>query len=314
MKKKILLIMPKFHGYESIIAECLNCNYYLTSFIYDSNQELYKGTSFIGKILRKVNSIFIPKSKQYILERFYYSDFNKKIINVVGEQSFDYLLVIKGFGITRKTIKEIKASKKKLYQWDSISRFPTVINSYSAFDDVFTFDRKDSKYGYGKYLPNFIDIKPEQKSKNSDKKVIFFVGEYTKSRLELLLRLKNKSLDIGLEVDFALVDLNSKYEGNATTIVQKIPVEPEAYTARFTNSDLILELPRNKQDGFTQRYYEALFYNKVVIGERHCMYLIDDFMNFTISDIDSIKPIISKSDKDLLKILPVSNWIEYILG
>ncbi|CAK2950393.1 conserved hypothetical protein [Vibrio crassostreae] len=313
MKKKILLIMPKFHGYETTIVNYLSRNYHLTSFVYDSNQELYKGTPFIGRILRKINSKFIPKSKQYFMERFYYSVFNRRIINMVNEQSFDYLLVIKGFGVTKETIKKIRARKKKLYQWDSISRFPTVVDSYSAFDDVFTFDRKDSNRGYGKYLPNFIDVNPEKKEKINNKKVIFFVGEYTKSRLNLLLKVKHKALDIGLEVDFALVDLNSKYEGSAT-MVQSSTVESEDYIARFVNADIILELPRDKQEGFTQRYYEALYYNKIVIGEHHGMYLISDFMEFTRSNIESIKPIISKYDEELLKVLPVNCWVEYILN
>ena len=303
--------MPKFHSYDKSLLNELRRNYDVDYFIYDSEVEFCLKNQFFYRLIRKLNTVLLRDDYQYLLESIYYREFNNKILNVSSNEKYDYLLVIKGFGISINTLNNIKARKKIIYQWDSIKRFPTVKNKYKCFDKIFTFDSVDSKNGFGEYLPNFIE--PINISMlNSNKKSIFFVGEYNEFRYEILKTIRNKCNDCGIETDFTLITNNIEIS-DKDDLISNFKVDNDIYKKRFLASSIILEISREGQNGYTQRYYEAIQAKKIVIGNRNAMYSIDEFLNMDSREILYLKPKISDEDESMTNILKINNWIKKII-
>ena len=323
MKKKILLIMPVFNGYENELEKVAILKFKFVDTIFYEEKDffsLHKLPVYAKIILyclnfficgnMNENKLFI-KVRDFFNKKYLFDDFNRWIID---NQSgcYDNLLIIKGFGLYAETIDYIQAKKKTLYQWDNIAHFPTVFGIIDSFDSIYSFDMNDARKIKGEFLPNFY-IPRKKIKKNND---MFFVGVYSNQRYKLLKKIIKYCKEKNYTFIFKLY--HSEMEEDEIITNKKIP--PKEYNRLFIRSKYILEITKDEQFGFSQRYLEAL--------DNNCLFIVNNMKEKTHGKVVSLEYFLSNSsivienkfnndlssdEKVLLKSCEIDAWLERLL-
>lgn len=261
----ILLLTPKLNGYYLDIKKNLESKNHYVKW-HCSNPV---GNNF-DKILDSINP------------NFFMYKFDEYINNIITENSsvdFDKVLVIFGGIYFRK--KHVDLLKENFpdaefiyYNWDSIANYPEIKNFYKEFDRYYSFDIEDCKNFGFTFLPLFycnakdINVDPiydlfaimsygpnKERGYKSIKKVLpheLRINEYlyTPNQLKIFMdRFLKKSY-------LSNIDLNNLHfkpmpRGDVYTMIQK--------------SRVVLDTPRDKQNGLTMRTFETLSQNRKLI-------------------------------------------------
>lgn len=144
--KHVLLIMPKFFGYDKEVKMNLINQGASVSLIYENMGEVNIAYKFIFAFLKLL--------RQKVINRYY----RKRISE--AEHKFDYVLVIRGSTMTDEVLSMIKDRAAEncrfiMYQWDSVENNRAVLPYVHHFDMVGTFDIKDAEKYNWRYLPLF---------------------------------------------------------------------------------------------------------------------------------------------------------------
>lgn len=260
---RLLVIMPKFNGYEheleieanEISNELVFISYNESDFFSLKQLPLMdKIVLFIIRslLIRKKNpneSRSFIKVRDFFLRKKAFLNFNNWITNQV-HGDFDCLVVIKGFGISSKTISSIRANNKVIYQWDNLEHFPSTKEIYPFFDSVFTFDPIDAELNRWEYLPNYY-IKREIREK---KYAVMFIGTYSELRFNILSKLAThcRSIDCPFFIKLYHPTLSED------SIITNKKIDKEKYREVFETSKFVFEISKPEQNGYSQRYLEAL--------------------------------------------------------
>jgi hypothetical protein len=255
--------MPKFNGYENELEHEANKISNELVFISYNESDFFsvRKLPLIAKLVlfairfflvRKKNpnenKVFI-KARDFFLKKKAFAKFNSWIESQV-QGDFDCLLVIKGFGISAKVISNIIAGHKVIYQWDVLEHFPSTKEIYPLFDLVFTFDPADAELNHWEYLPNYY-IKSEVRDK---KYAVVFVGTYSKLRFDILnkLAVHCESIDCPFFIKLYHPTLSDGY------IITNEKISKDEYREAFETSKFVFEISKPEQNGYSQRYLEAL--------------------------------------------------------
>ena len=144
--KIVLLIAPKYFGYEKLIKEAIERHGAKVILYYENLDAVSFWYRFIY--------VYYTKFKNKVLDKRYFKIARK------FEDDIDIVLVIRGSSCSENTMKLFRKVFKQncffiLYQWDSVENNNNAINIAKYFDRVLTFDIADSKkYGW-KYRPLF---------------------------------------------------------------------------------------------------------------------------------------------------------------
>ena len=280
--QNILLISPKFRGYEKKIELGLkDIGYCVKAVFYEEDEHF--GLPLVIKAFLRLFSLILnmvpinnEKSivldsnlRQYFLSKFCFSTFNDWLKERVSGK-FDKIIIVKGYGISEKTICAIDAEYKVLYQWDSLIRYSSIKSIYKCFSRVYTFDKFDSNNGFGNYLPNFF-VKDEDYSatlSNDMKYDVLFVGMYTKDRLSKLREVVEHCNKKGLTHYIRLYRPKSKFVSQKLykdPLIINALINSKEYLALLSQARSIIEVSHIGQTGMTQRVLEALDKNKLII-------------------------------------------------
>lgn len=298
----VLLIMPKFNDYDKDLILSLKKIFLVDSFIYE--EKINFKINIIFRVFFKIIKIILNENIYYKFcdgyrAFFCFPKFNKAIEKKCNKLKYDYLLVIKGYGLNSNTVEGIKAEKKVIYQWDSQRRIPSVKNIYEKFDKCFTFDKIDAEKFGSIYLPNFVPYNKKNinyRNESETNHIAFFVGIYTEDRLNNLIKIKKFCRDNNIKTNFSLLDKRKFLtDRNKITeyndIIINNPICPDLYRQEFNEASHILELSRPNEAGYSQRYFEALMLNKKIILQKlngDILVINDhDFSteNFTLDDL-----------------------------
>lgn len=261
MLERVLFICPEFHNYENEIVKELKTKFnHVDTITYDELQYI-KINKLQSKWI-KLKRLFTGVESKVLKGKYLYKNNFSSLNKDIGKYDFEYdrLLVIKGYGIYPETIRNIKAKVKTIYQWDTISRYPLVKDIYHCFDYVFTFDREDSKSGYGCYLPNFLCKTNVVSDVHHD---VFYVGSLNKERYEYFSWLTEKLRLQGFNYFIKLIGDTRKYKD--VDFIQSYEIDKDEYNQLLAASKGVIEFGREGQYGFTQRYYEGMLNKKVVL-------------------------------------------------
>ncbi len=336
MKYDVLVICPKFYDYEiklknELIRRSLNCK-----FVFYNENELLTPSN-IGKII-----LLILRMMAFVTFRDYtVSDFYNKLRNkfiLINSQSqlinsidgdllahdYDKLLVIKGFGFNSSFFSNVRAKKKILYQWDSLIKYPSVLDFYSCFDNVFTFDENDANAGFGEYLPNFYVCDDNAVNDNRDIGCFYlvFVGAFSVERYVLLKKIITHAEKNNINSYFHLY-LKDKFGLKGffldKRIVKSSMLHREDYEHLINNASCMLEITQNGQCGGSQRVLEGVSKNKLIIINKSGSHYdenfildVDDYLGMKKCDIDAKIKKIKKIDNPYLK-YEIKNWVESVL-
>ncbi|PTC02972.1 hypothetical protein C9980_20360 [Vibrio mediterranei] len=325
--KSILLITPKFRGYENILKSELGEKYdHLHTVDYDESILLKKklpmriiyifflvvlSTFGLRGVAYKLNNVLLKKQKK-ALNKFIYDKIDPDV-------KYDVCLIIKGFGLDRKVVGSINADYKTLYIWDSLYRYPGVDSLNGIFDEIYTFDKKDALTQGWKYLPNFYQTSgiTVQKDKTNDID-IFYVGAFTVARFFQCYKVVRLCEKNGLTFHIKLI-VPRFLSWIKHPIISSEFVTNKEYVMLVNRSRCILELSNYGHNGYTQRYYEAEFINKLVIVETKYEYL--PLRGILLKDLEKIDlDVITHLEKKLayypksqfIRKCTVSNWVSKV--
>lgn len=176
--KKVLFIHIDFYEYNQRIEDKIReFGYDLDCFCEDTKVRMS------DKILQKFNSQYL------MLESAKEQD---KLIDTLSKTGiqYDYIFVIKGARLQQKFLINLKELNPKakfiLYMWDDVKRVSNFFGNKELYDEIYSFDRKDSKQYNLKFLPLFFCDEFRNNGnikKNSD---VFFLGWDHSDRRKLI--------------------------------------------------------------------------------------------------------------------------------
>lgn len=258
--KNVLLIMPKYFGYEIEIERELRKVFHDVFVVYENITEL---NIFYDIVYHHFNE-FSPNVFLH-----YYKRELKNVSN-----NIDYVFAIRGFSLSKEIINLMKSKFKKetkyiLWQWDSIKNNRNVLNIVSLFDKVLTFDIEDAKEFGFEYRPNFyLNInKKEFVDRDID---LLYIGSFSFDRYSKLQQLKKIAKEKKLNLYTVL------YISRFTFYFQKYMLKDKLYSSverddlsfkslnirevydLYAKSKIVVEITSKNQTGYTMRSIDCL--------------------------------------------------------
>ncbi|CAH7043775.1 Glycosyltransferase [Vibrio chagasii] len=256
--RRILLICPKFFGYEKELYNSLSRLNYDVDYLDErpSNSVLFK---FLLRVGTKILTNVVSKS--------YYQAFCDDTVN-----SYDYILYFNIESIDKSILKLLKSrfnkAKHILYMWDSSKNKKNFLPLLKEFDRCYSFDPKDSRENHDLiYKPLFSCMNSKLKKR---KDIDFsFVGTVHGARLPILLNVESMCKKSGLKTFFyfyypnrflwkirCLIDPKLKIE--YMDKVHFVPLDYAQVEEKVKSSKYVLDIQSQNQVGMTMRNIEVV--------------------------------------------------------
>lgn len=347
MSQRILLITPKFYGIETEIKKELELSGYEVLWIENKILKFdYHGTNSKLRFLRRIYFLFFFPHIRYL----------RKELKLIKDTRFDILLSINGQILCPYLLSKLKSKNPSLvsilFIWDSFSVY-SFKKEFKLFDKIYTFDKTDSlKYGI-EYKPNFY-VTGENRISNVQEFDLFFAGKFCPFRLAAGDKVTNFAEKSSLRlfmiiwpahlifphnryVYFLLRKIcpnnnwTQKYLLNFEAIegiIQRKFITPTCLSHKELQpyllcSNVILDLPYNKQTGYSHVLIEALANGKKVITKNSNI-LNESFYNpeqvHVTEDLDLEKEYDWINEKRTFQIdkyfyeLELSQWLKSVIN
>jgi hypothetical protein len=323
INKRVLLIMPKFFGYENEVLLELARQGAIVDWLPDRPFE-----SAVLKALTKLGPAFVlPFTNGYY----------HNLLKNFSAPKYDKILVINGQTVSYKLLSELRVDNPNaeliLYMWDSIKNRPNVLKNISLFDRVLSFDKQSAKEFGFKHRPLFFSsgYKP---SLNLDFSYdLSFIGTAHSDRYEVINRVK-KNLPSCSRCYWYLY-LQAKwvyqsyrltqpaYRGSKVSEFKFDPLHKNEVQSKFSQSLAILDIEHPNQTGLTMRTLEAFGSHKKIVTTNHGIKEYDFYNSNNICIIDREKPRIPSSffndpfvppALDLYQSYSIRGWIDEIIS
>jgi hypothetical protein len=281
-----LFICPTFYGYEELILEQLKNkqpNVKIDYFFYEEKK--YIKYTILGKIIFYPLLLLCPCLSYYYwfnkLRHSFFLNTNKLNLSLkkLSAKRYDKILIIKGFGINTKIMQKFRYDTKQkfvLYEWDPLHRFPTVQSIFKYMNTVIFFQKNDLIFfPKGDYLPTFFSTTKTVIQNQNYLYTISFVGNYTYYReriLNKLSRLLKKENNVKLK--FILFSKHKHLRILKKRFITNRVIPYYKVSEIYNNSKIILDIQHPKQQGLTQRIYDAINAGRKVITTNP--YIIDE--------------------------------------
>lgn len=288
--KKVLLIAPRFFGYEKAIAQQL--------------VELGAAVDFLAdrpycKPWQTGLTRIAPFIMQPFVDRFYQSK-----LTALATNSYELVLIINGQTISKKILEQLKSTHPKarfiLYLWDSVQNRPKSVQNFTHFDKVLTFDSVDAlQYGIG-LRPLFFTPEFETPESTAHQFDISFIATMHSDRHEVVSKLIQRLPShvvtywyfyLQAKWVFYLYKLTKKSFRQSTVNTFKFnPIDKLSLKQVFHASKAILDIEHPKQNGLTMRTLETVGANKKLITTNPKVKEYDFFREENIIVIDRNNP------------------------
>ena len=315
IKKRILLVCPRFYFYHQLIAERLCEKKYEVDFV----EERYYGIIYL--LLKAFgNRIFTYFSTRRYLKFLHYHPY-----------SYDLLFVIKGETFPIEVIKILKSRNPHLYsvlyQWDSVRNF-NYLHLIPFFDKTMSFDKSDSeKFNIGYYLLFYTEDVFAIRNKVVPKKYdLLLVSTYLPERIDYIRDLIEFSKKNNLRFYYYLYI--TRYQHLRLLFKQRVsglqihhkPMSKEQLVKLYAMSNVIVDVSNKNQTGLSMRVIEMLGAGKKLLTTNQNLPICIDIQSeqyrlFTrVEDIDL--NFVRNSDNisfNEYRNLFINNWVDYII-
>lgn len=292
--KRILLIAPKFFGYEIQISQALERAGAQVYFHGDKPSESKWAKAFLR---------LFPRLTWLVADRVYTSWLEKQ-----GAETCDIVFIIKGEAVSPFYLKWLHKRYPRarfvLYMWDSLANVRFTQEKLPFFDRVLSFDPVDCKshpsiqYRPLFFINNYLEAKSDVPTAklfffgtlNGDRpqvlaqvvraiggRVAFDYNLYVRSKLELALR---------RFVDHSLRELASDH-----LLFKSVPAAE--IKRRMSQCSCVLDIEHPQQTGLTMRTFEVLASGKKLITTNQFVRQENFFHPSRICVIDRKNPLIS---------------------
>ena len=321
--KNVLLICPRYFGYELEIKKTLENKGYAVDYLPDR--------PFANNFLKASARLF-PMVTNLLLQ----SRFQRKF-NHLAEKNYLIILVILGGGLTPKLISNLRANHSSarfiFYSWDSFKNTKNMLRIYRCFDVKASFDPDDCKqYGLN-YRPLFyVDGYDKSEHKQEPVYKISFAGTAHSDRVKVVHQIKTNLgnyesyffLYLQAKWVFLVYKLiNKNYRNISIKEISFVPKSKKDLQVIFENSKAILDIEHPGQIGFTMRTFEALAAGKKLITTNKNISKADFYNPHNILIIDRVNPVIPniflnadyvQLDQKILKKYSIEGWLSDILS
>lgn len=266
MKKRIVLVGPKFFGYSSAIVRHLNAKMQIDAIFIDERGDngFFSKSVYRLKILQHIFRYKINVRRRNIYKQI--EDFNPTDIIFISPEHFSL-----------KDLEFAKLLKCRvvLYMWDSFSNKGSAKPYVDKFDRSISFDFQDVKK-YNMRLVNlfaeadFFNTGINNKEKKYD---VSFVGTLHSNRIRLLIQLIRVCEKNGFIKKFHGYYGNYFYfiKARIFEIINQCNIGTwnslsKGETAEiFKESSIVIDITHPKQRGLTSRTFEALAAGAIVL-------------------------------------------------
>ncbi len=324
MKKKVLLAMTA----DSNIYKCVidNLNYI--------NLDCYTlvAQSAPKRKLRRKNNFKLKyykifDKKKYLQNLCVFTQ-EKKIKNfLTRENDFDCCLMIRPDLFPKKIVTTILSSINETYayQWDSLDRFPQVLEYVEKFKKFYIYDKNDlNKHNNTSLVTNFYFDCYSHLNKNKPKYDVYYLGVYDE-RIDDIIEVCKNLQRLGMKMNI-LIFCPEKHMGK----LSKYPYITELYRGisymenleNVFDSNIILDFGHNKlHNGLSLRPFEALGHKKKLITTNKGILEYDFYTDNNIfyydikeSTIDQLKLFLESDfkniDADIYRKHSFSGWFK----
>ncbi|MGM5630867.1 hypothetical protein O2K51_08175 [Apibacter raozihei] len=312
---KITLVSMDFNGYDSYIVKSLIKKGFdvhhinLKSLKVKYPNIFYRILNFFSKLLFSQNN----KIK-------YQKNAIEKALVKIGKQ--DSILVIRADLLTNESLRVLRNHTNQFiaYHYDSVSKFPRILQVSDKFDRVYSFEKKDClKYGYI-FITNYIYGKIEKPSNNFQ--YYLFNVSSNDNRAPLIERIAKKLNENNYKFYIRIVGTISKNHKKIENIIYtKKYISLEEVKKLASESMAILDVNVPGQEGLSFRFFEALSQSKKIITTNRSIKDYDFYNenNIMIIEKDNINinsDFFNKSyvpiDKCILSKYTIDEWVDEI--
>ncbi|RRA96218.1 hypothetical protein [Paenimyroides viscosum] len=313
---KVTILSLDLYGFNKFIANELQNKGIEATYINSAAfKHVYKNfgekiINFFSKTILKKN-LKKNKQTQFVLD---------KILNEIQ----DITLVVDPAHFNHTILKEVRKKSKKLiaYNYDSMAQLPLPADKMSYFDEIYSFDKNDCKKHDFKFITNFIYLpKSPINFKNTLK--AFTIQSKSKDRIFTLSKIADQldSLNIKNYEFLVYGKVNTKINKNIIFFNERIGLE--TFQKRMDNSEILLDLVRDGQNGLSFRIFEAMALQKKLITTNKNIIDYDFYNPNNILVIDAKNPTITtnflKSNyqpipENIYNKYTLNNWIKTVIN
>jgi hypothetical protein len=288
---RVLLIAPRFFGYEQEIAAELARSGHQVDLLPDRPFN----SPFMKAVMR-----FRPEfGGHHTCDRFFAQQMEE-----LSRSDYSTILVIQGEGVTTKTLLGLRnaypRSRLVFYTWDSIENKPFTKRNLSLYDRCSTFDPVDSKK-YGMYFrPLFYTNGFDQTANTAYNYDLSFIGTMHSDRYSIVHALLEQLppdtrtfvylyLQATWMYDLRRIFTNT-LNGAKREDFRFEPLSKDVVHATFFASRAVLDIEHVKQRGATMRTMEALGSKRKIVTTNATLRDYDFYSEMNIHIIDRKVP------------------------
>ncbi len=323
-KTKVLLICPRFFGYEERICSKLLELEYDVDLIIDTPSD--KG------VIKGLIRLFRPLFRGYITRSL------SEKIKEVENQNYSKIIIVKGEYVTEEILRYIKCrfsgAELIYYNWDSIKNSPYSLSLIEQVSRAYTFDSFDSEcHKKLQLLPLFYVDEYRQEVIVDDLKYdVCFVGTARKGRFSCIEKISSLQEELSLcfyvyvqsrikhYINILMIEKYSKFDKR---YINFSPITAVKIKEIFDSSKAVLDIQHPSQSGLTMRTFECLASGKKLITTNENIKYYDFYneenifilRNGNIGELQSFirKPYV-ELNKDLVKKYSLESWSKTIMG
>lgn len=292
---RVLLIAPRFFGYEQEIASEL---------IRSGQQvDLLPDRPFNSPFMKAVMRFRPELGGHRSCDRFF-----AHRMEALGRSEYATILVIQGEGITHNTLTELRKAYPRarlvFYTWDSIENKPFSKRNLSLYDRCSTFDPEDAKK-YGMYFrPLFYADGFDRPKETEYTYDLSFIGTVHSDRYRIVHALLRQLpphtrtfVYFYLQAQW-MYDLRRFFtktiDGAKREEFRFSPLSKDVVQATFFGSKAVLDIEHAQQRGATMRTMEALGSKRKMVTTNATLCEYDFYNPLNIQIIDRKMPRLNK--------------------
>lgn len=227
-----------------------------------------------NKLLNFIYRLLLSARLNKYVQIPFRNSFHHKLFKNRLENKSNYTLVVVSYCFSLHLMTFINKNYPNI---SKILVFRDTVNSYSIyhknfieeikhsnFNKVLCFSKNDSiNFGY-QYFPAYISKIERSLLMNYDSFDAVFIG-HAKDRLDLIYKVNDRLLEIGLSTKFIVTGLPRKSFRNDSIEYKSSNLSYLQYLSIENASKCIVEIVKNNTDGNTYRCWEAVLYNKKLV-------------------------------------------------
>lgn len=320
--KRVLLIAPRFFGYERDIQGEIERRGAVVDWLPDRPFDTPLMTA-----LTKLKAEWVQPAADRLYDR---------LLNQFGATAYDYILVVNGQTLSRRTLSRLRScfptAQTILYMWDSIDNRRTVLENLSLFDATFSFDPQCAT-SHGMHLRPLFFSEGFDKSESEVAFQVSFIGTAHTDRYAVVNELR-KGLADDIQAYWYLY-LQAPwvfqfYRATKPFMRQAkrdefnfVPLPKATVQSVFARSRAIVDIEHPNQRGLTMRTFETMGAKKKLITTNALIASYDFYEVGNVCVIDRRFPKVPREflelpfapyPEEMLYRYSLEGWLDEVFG